>query len=44
MELAHIYFEADEGGYTGYFTGFSQHVTQGETLLTKSHKRRLAIA
>jgi hypothetical protein len=32
MELEYIYFEADEGGYVGYFTDFPQHVTQGETL------------
>jgi predicted RNase H-like HicB family nuclease len=32
MELEYIYFEADEGGYIGYFRDFPQHVTQGETL------------
>ena len=32
MELDYTYFEADEGGYIGYFTDFPQHVTQGETI------------
>ena len=32
MELTYTYFEADEGGYVGYFDDFPQHVTQGETL------------
>ena len=32
MELDYTYFEADEGGYIGYFTDFPQHVTEGETL------------
>jgi len=32
MELEYIYFEADEGGYIGYFTDFPQHVTEGETI------------
>jgi predicted RNase H-like HicB family nuclease len=31
MELDYTYFEADEGGYIGYFTDFPQHVTEGET-------------
>jgi hypothetical protein len=31
-ELEYIYFEADEGGYVGYFKDFPQHVTQGETI------------
>jgi len=33
MELDYTYFEADEGGYIGYFTDFPQHVTEGETIL-----------
>jgi hypothetical protein len=32
MELDYTYFEADEGGYIGYFTDFPQHVTEGETI------------
>jgi hypothetical protein len=32
MELEYTYFEADEGGYIGYFTDFPQHVTEGETI------------
>ena len=32
IELDYIYFEADEGGYVGYFKDFPQHVTQGETI------------
>ena len=32
MELEYIYFEADEGGYIGYFVDFPQHVTEGETI------------
>ena len=32
MELEYTYFEADEGGYIGYFVDFPQHVTEGETL------------
>jgi len=32
MELEYIYFNADEGGYIGYFTDFPQHVTEGETI------------
>jgi len=32
MELDYTYFEADEGGYIGYFNDFPQHVTEGETL------------
>ena len=32
MELDYTYFEADEGGYIGYFSDFPQHVTEGETL------------
>ena len=32
MELEYVYFEADEGGYVGYFKDFPQHVTQGETI------------
>jgi len=32
MELDYTYFEADEGGYIGYFTDFPQRVTEGETL------------
>ena len=32
MELDYTYFEADEGGYVGYFTDFPQHVTEGETI------------
>jgi predicted RNase H-like HicB family nuclease len=31
-EMEYTYFEADEGGYVGYFNDFPQHVTQGETL------------
>jgi len=27
-----MYFEADEGGYIGYFKDFPQHVTEGETI------------
>jgi len=32
MELEYVFFEADEGGYVGYFRDFPQHVTQGETV------------
>jgi len=32
MELDYTYFEADEGGFIGYFTDFPQHVTEGETI------------
>ena len=32
VEWEYIYFEADEGGYVGYFKDFPQHVTQGETI------------
>ncbi|MDR1445850.1 MAG: type II toxin-antitoxin system HicB family antitoxin [Treponema sp.] len=32
MELDYTYFEAEEGGYVGYFNDFPQHVTQGETI------------
>jgi predicted RNase H-like HicB family nuclease len=32
MELDYTYFEAEEGGYAGYFNDFPQHVTQGETI------------
>ena len=32
MEFDYIYFEAEEGGYVGYFKDFPQHVTQGETI------------
>ena len=32
MELRYTYCEAEEGGYTGYFDDFPQHVTQGETI------------
>ena len=32
MELDYTYFEADEGGYIGYFNDFPQHVTEGETV------------
>jgi predicted RNase H-like HicB family nuclease len=32
MELDYTYFEADEGGFIGYFNDFPQHVTEGETL------------
>ncbi|GHV96613.1 hypothetical protein AGMMS50293_29330 [Spirochaetia bacterium] len=32
MELDYTYFEADEGGYVGYFNDFPEHVTQGETI------------
>ena len=32
MKLAYTYFEADEGGYVGYFDEFPQHITEGETL------------
>ncbi|MDR2489793.1 MAG: type II toxin-antitoxin system HicB family antitoxin [Spirochaetaceae bacterium] len=32
MKLSYTYFEADEGGYVGYFDEFPQHVTEGETL------------
>ena len=31
-EFEYVYFEADEGGYVGYFKDFPQHVTQGETI------------
>jgi predicted RNase H-like HicB family nuclease len=31
-KLEYVYFEADEGGYVGYFKDFPQHVTQGETI------------
>jgi predicted RNase H-like HicB family nuclease len=31
-KLDYMYFEADEGGYVGYFKDFPQHVTQGETI------------
>jgi predicted RNase H-like HicB family nuclease len=32
MELDYTYFEAEEGGYIGYFSDFPQHVTEGETI------------
>jgi len=32
MELEYTYFEADEGGFIGYFSDFPQHVTEAETL------------
>jgi len=32
MELEYIFFEADEGGYIGYFADFPQHVTEAETI------------
>ena len=32
MELDYTFFEADEGGFVGYFTDFPQHVTEGETI------------
>jgi predicted RNase H-like HicB family nuclease len=32
MELDYTYFEAEEGGYVGYFADFPQHVTEGETI------------
>jgi predicted RNase H-like HicB family nuclease len=32
MELEYTYFDADEGGYIGYFDDFPQHVTEGETI------------
>lgn len=32
MEMQYTFFEADEGGYVGYFNDFPQHVTEGETL------------
>ena len=32
MELEYTYFEADEGGYIGYFNDFPQHVTEAETI------------
>ncbi|MHC6204159.1 type II toxin-antitoxin system HicB family antitoxin [Breznakiellaceae bacterium SP9] len=32
MEPDYTYFEADEGGYVGYFNDFPEHVTQGETI------------
>jgi predicted RNase H-like HicB family nuclease len=32
MELDYTYFEADEGGFIGYFNDFPQHVTEGETI------------
>ena len=32
MELSYTYWEADEGGYIGYFDDFTSHATQGETL------------
>jgi predicted RNase H-like HicB family nuclease len=32
MTLDYTYFEADKGGYIGYFNDFPQHVTEGETL------------
>jgi hypothetical protein len=32
MKLEYTYFEAEEGGYIGYFTDFPQHVTEGETI------------
>jgi hypothetical protein len=32
IELDYICFEADEGGYAGYFKDFPQHVTQGESI------------
>jgi predicted RNase H-like HicB family nuclease len=32
MELEYTCFEAEEGGYIGYFTDFPQHVTEGETI------------
>ena len=31
-KFEYVYFEADEGGYVGYFKDFPQHVTQGETI------------
>jgi len=31
-ELEYVYFQADEGGYVGYFKDFPQHLTQGETI------------
>ncbi len=32
LELDYIFFEADEGGYIGYFKDFPQHVTEAETI------------
>jgi len=32
MELDYTYFEADEGGFVGYFNDFPHHVTEGETI------------
>jgi predicted RNase H-like HicB family nuclease len=32
IEMDYVYFEADEGGYVGYFRDFPQHVTQGESI------------
>jgi len=32
MELDYTYFEADEGGFIGYFNDFPQHVTEAQTL------------
>ena len=32
MEMDYTYFEADEGGYIGYFNDFPQHVTEAETI------------
>jgi hypothetical protein len=32
MKLDYTYFEAEEGGYVGYFSDFPQHVTEGETI------------
>jgi len=32
IEMDYIYFEAEEGGFVGYFKDFPQHVTQGETI------------
>jgi len=32
LKLEYVYFEADEGGYIGYFKDFPQHVTEGETI------------
>jgi predicted RNase H-like HicB family nuclease len=32
MELDYTYWQADEGGYIGYFDDFPQHITEAETL------------
>ena len=32
MKLSYTYFEAEEGGYVGFFDEFPQHVTEGESL------------